>query len=93
MGYRPPWLWSVSKVLELTSDVDAIVVFDPVENGHDFDDGPHNCGECDERVQTAIKDYNRRQDPSVFKQVECDYQIKWSYVLEAESSYAQPLTR
>ena len=75
MGYRPPWLWSVSKVLELTSDVDAIVVFDPVENGHDFDDDPHNCGECDERVQTAIKDYNRRQDPSVFKQVECDCQI------------------
>ena len=90
-GYRPPWLWSVTEVLELTADVDAIVVSDPV--GYGSDRGPHNCGECDKRVQTAIKDFNRRQNPSVFRQVECACETTWSYVLEAESSYAQPLIR
>jgi Predicted Fe-S oxidoreductase len=68
-GYRPPWLWSVAHVLAETADVDAIVVSDPV--GHGSDRGAHNCGECDDRVQTAIKDFDKRQDPSVFEQVSC----------------------
>ncbi len=60
-GYRPPWLWSVADVLESTADEDVIVVSDPV--GHGSDRGPHNCGECDDMVQSAIKDFDLRQDP------------------------------
>jgi radical SAM enzyme (TIGR01210 family) len=90
-GYRPPWLWSVAEVLEATADVDAIVVSDPV--GHGSDRGPHNCGECDDRVQTAIKDFDRRQDPSVFEQVSCDCEATWEYVVEEETSYGMPLAR
>jgi hypothetical protein len=90
-GYRPPWLWSVADVLASTTDVSAIVVSDPV--GHGSDRGPHNCGECDDRVQTAIKDFDLRQDPSVFEQVSCECEATWEYVIGAETSYAQPLVR
>jgi len=90
-GYRPPWLWSVAEVLESTADADAIVVSDPV--GHGSDRGPHNCGECDDRVQTAIKDFDKRQDPSVFDQVSCECETTWEAVLEREKSYGMPLAR
>mgnify|MGYP000088429092 CR=1 FL=1 len=90
-GYRPPWLWSVAEVLETTADVDAIVVSDPV--GHGSDRGPHNCGDCDDRVNRAIKDFDLRQDPSVFDQVACDCERTWELVLDEETSYAMPLVR
>jgi radical SAM enzyme (TIGR01210 family) len=90
-GYRPPWLWSVAEVLERTADTDAIVVSDPVGGGSDR--GPHNCGECDDRVERAIKDFSLRGDPTVFEQVSCDCEATWQTVLEAETSYAMPLTR
>jgi len=89
-GYRPPWLWSVAHVLEETADVDAIVVSDPV--GHGSDRGPHNCKECDDLVQKAIKDFDLRQDPTVFEQVSCDCELTWETVLERERGFNQPLT-
>ncbi|MFD1514611.1 archaeosine biosynthesis radical SAM protein RaSEA [Halomarina rubra] len=90
-GYRPPWLWSVCAVLEETADVDAIVVSDPV--GHGSDRGPHNCGDCDDRVQRAVKDFDLRQDPSVFEQVSCDCETTWEAVVEREKSFGMPLAR
>jgi len=88
-GYRPPWLWSVADVLESTADEDVIVVSDPV--GHGSDRGPHNCGECDDRVQRAVKDFDLRQDPSVFEQVSCDCELTWKTVVVRERSYSLPL--
>jgi radical SAM enzyme (TIGR01210 family) len=90
-GYRPPWLWSVAEVLRTTTDVDAIVVSDPV--GHGSERGAHNCGECDDRVQRAIKDFDLRQDPSVFEQVECECEFTWELVLEEETGFNMPLSR
>ncbi|WP_246983673.1 archaeosine biosynthesis radical SAM protein RaSEA [Halorientalis marina] len=90
-GYRPPWLWSVAEVLESTADADAIVISDPV--GHGSDRGAHNCGECDDTVQNAIKDFDLRQDPSVFEQVSCECERTWEVVLERETGYNQPLAR
>jgi radical SAM enzyme (TIGR01210 family) len=89
-GYRPPWLWSVAEVLRDTADADAIVVSDPV--GHGSERGPHNCGECDDRVQKAIKDFDLRQEPSVFDQVSCVCEGTWEVVCEEETSYGMPLT-
>ncbi len=90
-GYRPPWLWSVAEVLEATADADALVISDPV--GHGSDRGPHNCGECDDHVQTAIKDFDLRQDSSVFEQVSCECERTWEAVMEREKSYGMPLAR
>ncbi|WP_255170460.1 archaeosine biosynthesis radical SAM protein RaSEA [Natrononativus amylolyticus] len=90
-GYRPPWLWSVAHVLRETAGVDAIVVSDPV--GHGSERGPHNCGECDDLVQKAIKDFDLRQDPTVFEQVSCECEATWEAVREYERGFNQPLTR
>jgi radical SAM enzyme (TIGR01210 family) len=90
-GYRPPWLWSVAEVLEATADEDVIVVSDPVGGGSDR--GPHNCGECDDRVERAIKDFSLRGDPSVFDQVSCECERTWAAVRERERSYSIPLAR
>jgi len=90
-GYRPPWLWSVAAVLERTADLEGLVVSDPV--GHGTDRGAHNCGECDDLVQKAIKDFNLRQDPTVFEQVSCDCESTWKTVLEHETAFNQPLVR
>ncbi len=90
-GYRPPWLWSVAAALERTADTDAIVVSDPVGAGEER--GAHNCGECDERVETAIKDFDLRQDPTVFEQVDCDCHATWETVLDEETGFCQPLAR
>ena len=90
-GYRPPWLWSVAEILESTVETDAIVVSDPV--GHGSDRGAHNCGECDDRVQRAIKDFDLRQDPTVFEQVDCTCERTWETVVERERSYSMPLAR
>ena len=90
-GYRPPWLWSVCAVLEATADEDVLVVSDPV--GHGSERGPHNCGECDDRVQRAVKDFDLEQDPSVFEDVSCACERTWEAVLERERSYSMPLTR
>ncbi len=90
-GYRPPWLWSVAEVLESTADTEVIVVSDPV--GHGSDRGPHNCGECDDRLQRAIKDFNLRQDSAVFEQVSCDCKLTWEEVCEREQSYSMALVR
>jgi len=90
-GYRPPWLWSVCEVLESTAGTDAIVVSDPVGAGSDR--GPHNCGECDDRVENAIKDFDLRGDPSVFEEVSCSCERTWEAVLERETAYNMPLAR
>lgn len=88
-GYRPPWLWSVAAVLEATAETETIVVSDPV--GHGSDRGPHNCGECDERVYQAIKSFNLEQDPSIFDRVDCPCRSTWEAVCERETGYNQPL--
>ncbi|REA03792.1 TIGR01210 family radical SAM protein [Haloferax sp. Atlit-6N] len=90
-GYRPPWLWSVADALRETADVDAIVVSDPVGGGQER--GAHNCGDCDELVFKAVKDFNLRQDPTVFDQVSCDCEATWEFVLDNETSYNMPLVK
>ena len=90
-GYRPPWLWSVARVLRETAEEDVLVVSDPVGAGSDR--GPHNCGECDERVAHAIEDFDLRQDPSVFDEVSCDCEATWEAVLDRERDYNLPLAR
>ncbi len=77
------------EVLRETTDVGALVVSDPVGAGSDR--GPHNCGECDDVVQRAIKDFDLRQDPTVFDEVGCDCEATWAHVMAHETGYNLPL--
>ncbi|PNW63856.1 UNVERIFIED_CONTAM: TIGR01210 family radical SAM protein [Euhalothece sp. KZN 001] len=88
-GYRPPWLWSIAAVLQETASDPVLVVSDPVGAGSDR--GAHNCGECDDRLYRAIKDFNLRQDPSVFDEVDCVCEAAWEFVMAEETAYNQPL--
>lgn len=88
-GFRPPWLWSIVAVLKRTADVNAIVMSDPVGAGSDR--GPHNCKDCDDRVETAIKDFSLRGDPSVFAEVDCSCEKTWEAVCERERGFSVPL--
>ena len=55
--FRPPWLWSA---LEVLKSVPGPIVCDPVGAGTRR--GPHNCGECDESIASAIRDHALFQD-------------------------------
>jgi radical SAM enzyme (TIGR01210 family) len=78
-------------VLESTPDEDVNVVPDPVGPGSDR--RAPKCGECDDRVQRAAKDFNLRPDPSVFEQVSCECERTWEEVCKRERSYSMPLVR
>ena len=41
----------------------------------------------------TIKDFDLRQDPSVFEQVSCEREATWDAVMDLERGYNQPLTR
>ena len=90
-GYRPPWLWSICRILDATADVDAIVVSDPVGAGSER--GPHNCGECDALVENAIRDFSLRGDPHVFEGISCSCHRTWDLVMEHETAYNAPLVQ
>ena len=88
-GYRTPWLWSIVNVLERTADEDSIVVSHPVAAGQER--GAHNCGECDDKVYAAIKDFDKRGDPSVFEQIDCSCRDQWREIMERDKPWCIPL--
>ncbi len=85
--YRPPWLWSVVKVLKEVEGVE--IISDPVGAGSPR--GPHNCGKCDRMVANAIKKFSLTQDKSVFDELKCKCLKIWEKVLELESYSRTPL--
>ncbi len=90
-AYRPPYLWSVLKIL---LDADRHVSSDPLGGGRHR--GPHNCGECDREIVDAIRDYSLTADRSRLVEamaIPCDCKKEWEFVLENERPYCMPLTR
>jgi radical SAM enzyme (TIGR01210 family) len=83
--YRPPWLWTLVEVLSQAGtqiDSSINVVCDPVAAGKKR--GVHNCGECDESITMAIRDFSLNQKTGVFDALECDCRPIWSHTLEHE---------
>lgn len=55
--YRPPWLWSLVEVIaRLHGKVSARVMSFP--SGGGTPRGVHNCGECDQRILSAVERYS-----------------------------------
>jgi len=89
-AYRPPYLWSVLKVL---IESDLHVMCDPVGGGKRR--GPHNCGKCDRDIVDAIRDYSLTNDKDLLKvyfDEGCDCKAEWHYVLKEEKPFCMPLT-
>jgi archaeosine synthase beta-subunit len=71
--YRPPWLWSVVKVLQKAKEIcknDIWILCHPSGGGKSR--GPHNCGKCDHLVLEAIDDFNLTNGPDAFDGLECE---------------------
>ena len=90
-AYRPPYLWSVLKVLR---GAPAHISCDPLGGGQKR--GPHNCGNCDYEIVRGIRDYSLNADRdliSALLDTPCDCHDEWEFVLATEKPYAMPLTR
>ena len=77
--FRPPWLWSA---LEVLKSVPGPIVCDPVGAGTRR--GPHNCGECDERIASAIRDHALSQDVGPLRSLDCSCKSTWRELMELE---------
>lgn len=90
-SYRPPYLWSVVRILE---QAPVHITCDPIGGG--YQRGPHNCGTCDRLILSAIRDYNLSGDKELLRsvlEIECSCKEEWEFVMENEKPYNLPLTR
>lgn len=83
-GYRPPWLWSVVKVLSDAKKTlpPGVRLLSQPTGGGTFR-GAHNCRNCDEAVLAEIAEFSISQNPGVFK-AECGCREQWLDALELE---------
>ena len=90
-AYRPPYLWSVLKILK---DAPLHITCDPLGGGQKR--GPHNCGKCDYDIVKGIRDYSLNADRDLIGallDIDCGCRNEWEYVLAEERPYCMPLTR
>lgn len=90
-SYRPPYLWSVAKVL---AEAPVHITCDPLGGGQKR--GAHNCGKCDQMILDAIREYNLNADQELIRSVmemSCSCKKEWEFVMEHEHPYAMPLTQ
>ncbi len=82
--YRPPWLWSVLKILKESKEMyDGLIKCDIVAGGKER--GSHNCGKCDENVMKIIKKFSLTQE---FKEeIHCNCEEEWRDILEIEEFF------
>lgn len=80
--FRPPWLWSIIKVLRATHHLGCV-------NVGGFNDEPppvakpFNCPQCSHTVELVIDDYRRHRNISIFDGLSCDCKIEWLRSLNA----------
>jgi len=79
--YRPPWLWSVMRVLEECKNLGPRIVSFPTGGGKKR--GAHNCFQCDPDVLRGIEEFSLglRED---FADLECDCEERWMDTLELQ---------
>jgi len=91
--YRTPWLWSL---LYLCREIkkqypDLRLICDIVAGGNVR--GAHNCGECDQHVINAIKEFTMSQDIGVLnKEISCSCKYEWkSNLIHEKISISEPV--
>ncbi|MCU0852286.1 MAG: archaeosine biosynthesis radical SAM protein RaSEA [Thermoplasmata archaeon] len=81
-AYRPPWLWSVLKVLKESRPEARRLICDPTGGGKER--GAHNCGKCDDVILDSIKAFSLSQDVSRLGSPECECHEIWRSIMEIE---------
>jgi hypothetical protein len=77
--FRPPWLWSAVEVLK---ESPGPIVCDPVGAGTRR--GPHNCGQCDDKVAEAIRAHALSQDLTALQVPDCPCKATWRELMDLE---------
>jgi radical SAM enzyme (TIGR01210 family) len=81
-AYRPPWLWSVLKVLKESRPEGKRLICDPTGGGKER--GAHNCGKCDDVILDSVKSFSLSQDASRLGSPECECQDVWRSIMDIE---------
>ncbi len=79
--YRPPWLWSVVKILEECRDLGPRVVSFPTAGGKKR--GPHNCYECDSEILKEIEEFSLGIRNG-FQEAQCACNDVWNDLLDTQ---------
>ncbi|MEE9223275.1 MAG: archaeosine biosynthesis radical SAM protein RaSEA [Thermoplasmata archaeon] len=79
--YRPPWLWSVVRIMEECLGLGPRIISFPTGGGKKR--GAHNCHECDADVLKEIAEYSlgHRND---FGDLECECRERWMDTLDLQ---------
>ena len=98
--YRPPWLWSLVKMIKnIHEDVQPVsaenasegcrIIVHPTAAG--MIRGSHNCGECDQDVAAAIERYSVSADIQEFDGIDCHCKGIWENEIQLDRSLPVPL--
>jgi radical SAM enzyme (TIGR01210 family) len=79
--YRPPWLWTVTDVVERTREMDARVVVSTAGAGSRR--GAHNCGKCDSTVIDFLRGFSADSSTDL-PDLECDCRNQWLDILDVQ---------
>ena len=86
--YRPPWIWSLIKVMNDSASItNARIMSSP--SGAGSQRGVHNCGKCDHELMERIERFSFSQDPDDLKG-ECECISSWSAYMETEMLLGSP---
>ena len=81
--YRPPWIWSLIKVMrDCASITNSRIMSSP--SGAGSQRGVHNCGKCDQEMIERIERFSFSQNPDDLKG-ECECISSWSAYMETET--------
>ena len=80
--YRPPWLWSVVRIMVESRGLGPRIVSQP--SGGGTERGAHNCGACDSKILEALDGFSLTGDYDVFGALDCDCRERWRDALELE---------
>ena len=84
--YRPPWLFSVVKILkESKKIVDENVRLKCDVAGGGSIRGAHNCKDCDKKYLKKISKFSLNQDPNLFEKLDCNCKNEWLDQLDLEN--------
>lgn len=89
-NYRPPWLWSVVRVLSSLRDIGIPVVSLVTASGKNR--GAHNGHTCDRQFSEAIRKYSETLDVRHLDELSCDCQESWKNFLQVEEGTGIPMS-
>ena len=86
--YRPPWIWSLIKVMRDSASItNSRIMSSP--SGAGSQRGVHNCGKCDQELIEKIERFSFSQNPDDLKG-ECECISSWSAYMETETLLGSP---